>query len=266
MSATALYRPGDTFLHRADPRAKLAAILVVLALALTTTRFDVLLILLGLTLVSLWGLAGVTPVSYWKALTAALPLIVLLTLLQGLLQPGPTVSVAGLALSRDGALLGLGIGLRLMVMAVCFYGFSVVTSPTAISLALYKMGLPYKFAYLTSFAFRFLPLMQDEARTLLTAMACRGSSDGTSRNPLRRGRALIRVLFPMLVGALKRSGDTALAMELRGYSQPGPRTFLRPLQLTVRDLVFLLCVLAAGAALTVLQLSTADLLIPSSGG
>lgn len=257
-----LYRPGDTFFHRADPRAKIFLILAVLTLALTTTRLDVLLALTVVVMLGLAILARLTPRTYWKALVVTVPLIALLTLLQALVQPGEAMFTLGaVEFSERGVLLGLGIGMRLMAMGICFYGFSVTTSPSDISLALSKVGVPYKFAYLTSFAFRFLPLMQDEARTLLTAMAVRGSSESSSSNPLRRGRAIVRMLFPMLVGSMKRSGEISLSMELRGYGLPGPRTFYRTLYFRLADAGLIAGVLLVATALITVQFQFSDLLI-----
>lgn len=254
MSGTMLYKPGDTFLHRADPRAKIIVILVVLALALMTTRIDVLAALTAVIVVALAVLGRITPVSYAKALVLIVPLILLLTLLQSLVQSGPAIAtIGGVSLSQEGVLLGLGIGIRLFAMGICFYGFSVTTSPSDIALALNKAGVPYKFAYLTSFAFRFLPLLQDEARTLLTAMAVRGSAESSSRNPLHRGRAIVRMLFPMLAGSMKRSGEIALSMELRGYGLHGVRTFYRTLAFRASDAVLLAGLVLIAALLLGMQ-------------
>ncbi|GAB3580066.1 hypothetical protein GCM10027445_49710 [Amycolatopsis endophytica] len=262
MSATMLYRPGTSFLHRTDPRAKFLLILGVLVVALSTTRIDVLVVLTVLVVLALAVFARITPRSYGKALLLIIPLIVLLTLLQSLVQEGPAlVTIGGLELSREGVLLGLGIGLRLFAMGICFYGFSVTTSPSDIALGLNRIGVPYRFAYLTSFAFRFLPLLQDEAQTLLTAMALRGSSENSTANPFRRGRALVRMVFPMLVGSIKRSGDIALSMELRGYALKGRRTYLRSLRFRPSDAVVVVVVVLVTAALVTLPLVTPDLLV-----
>jgi energy-coupling factor transport system permease protein len=254
MSGTMLFEPGTTFLHRTDPRIKLSAVLVVLIVALTTTRLDVQIALAALVIIGLAVGAGITPRRYAKALLVIVPLIALLTLLQSLVQTGPTLfSIGGVDFSQHGFMLGLGIGVRLFAMAICFYGFSVTTSPSDIALALNTMGVPYKFSYLTSFAFRFLPLLQDEARTLLTAMEVRGSREAGSKNPFKRGKAIVRMLFPMLAGSMKRSSDIALSMELRGYSHTGKRTYYRTLALHASDLVLLAGVVIVAASLFALQ-------------
>lgn len=254
-----LYRPGNSFFHRADPRVKLFIILGILVLALTTTRLDVLLALILLVTVSLGVGARLTPASYWKALVVIVPLIILLTLLQSLVQSGDAAfTIGAVSFSQRGILLGLALGARLLAMGICFYGFSVTTGPADIALALNRLGVPFKFSYLTSFAFRFLPLMQDEARALLTAMAVRGSSEGSSKTPIRRGRAIVRMLFPMLVGSLKRSGDIALSMELRGYGLPGRRTFHRSLRFRAADGVLL-----AGMLVVIGAVIAGQVLVPN---
>lgn len=256
-----LYRPGDSFLHRADPRAKIAVVLIVLALALTTTRVDSQLVLLLAVVLGLQILGGISVKTYWKAVAVVVPLIVLLVLIQALLQSGPPIAtIGGVELSEAGVLLGLGIGIRLFAMGVAFYGFSVTTSPTAICLALHKTGMPYKMAFLTSFAFRFLPLIQDEARGLLTAMSVRGSAQPASRNPFQRGTAIVRMLFPMLVGSMRRSGEIALSMELRGYALPGPRTFVQKLKFKYADSAFLTGTALLGACLIFVRIQDFTLL------
>lgn len=250
-----LFKPGNTLFHRVDPRAKMLMIALVLTLALSTTRIDVLLVLTAIVFISLALFAGITPKDYWKALLLIAPLVVLLTLIQALMQSGePMFTVGNVRFSEYGILLGLGIGLRLTAMGICFYGFSATTSPSDVALALNKMGVPYKLSYLTSFAFRFLPLVQDEAKTLLTAMAARGSAESSSPNPIRRGKALVRMIFPMLVGALKRSGDISLSMELRGYELKEKRSYFRTIQFGARDAAFTLSVLAVAIALIGMQI------------
>lgn len=250
-----LYQPGNTFFHRTDPRAKFLMIIVVLILALSTTRIDALAVLTVVVMAALALFAGITPARYWKVLALIVPLIIVLTLIQALMQSGdPLFTIGSVDFSRKGVLLGLGIGLRLTAMGICFYGFSVTTSPNEISMALVRMGVPYKLAYLTSFAFRFLPLMQEESSTLMTAMAVRGSSESSSTNPVARSRAIIRMVFPMLVGAMKRSGDIALSMELRGYERKGRRTSYQALRITGGDVIFIIGVVIVTVVMVGLQM------------
>lgn len=252
----ALYEPGSSALHHLDPRAKLLAVLAVLAIAITTTRMDLLIPLLLVVVLVLEFVGRISITSYWKVVAAILPLILILVLIQGLVHEGPTlVEVGPLTLTSPGVLVGLGLGLRLATMGLCFYGFARTTSPTDISLALHRSGMPYKYAFLATFAFRFLPLVQDETRTLLMAMASRGSAQTASKNPFARGAAVVRMIFPLLVGSLRRSGEIALCMELRGYGLPVKRTFMRVLKFRPADAVLMTCALVLLVGYVTVRLS-----------
>ena len=74
---------------------------------------------------------------------------------------------------------------------------------------------------------------------LLLAMSTRGAKDASSKNPLRRVRAVVTTLLPLLLASLKRSGDIALAMELRGYRSSARRTYVNGLQFRSLDWVLL---------------------------
>lgn len=254
MSATMLYRNGISYLHRADPRAKILALLVVLALALSTTGVENQLLLLLIVIAGLQALGGLSVRGYWKGLAVLVPFTAVLMLLQAILQSGATVAtIWGVGLSSDGLYLGLGIALRLVAMGLAFYGFSATTSPQSICLALERMKVPYKAAFLTSFAFRFLPLIEDEGRALMTAMAVRGSPQPFSRNPVSRIAATIRMIFPMLVSALRRSRQIALSMELRGYSANLPRSSVHEIAFRTGDYVFMGSVVILGSVLVILR-------------
>ncbi|HBS7470648.1 TPA: energy-coupling factor transporter transmembrane protein EcfT [Klebsiella pneumoniae] len=254
MSGSMLYKPGDSFLHRADPRSKFIALLAILILALSTTRTEILLLTFFDTVIALRLLAKTPFSAYMRVVLFILPLIIILVVLQGIVQPGaPLITLGGVTLSAQGVQLGLALGLRLLTMGVCFLGFSATTRPGEVALAVHSAGVPYRYAYLTSFAFRFLPLMQEEAGVLLKAMSVRACADVSSRNPLRRGSAIVRMIVPILIGAMRRSADIALSMELRGYGLGTRRTFVRTLRLRGSDVALMLMAIIFVAAMLWIQ-------------
>jgi energy-coupling factor transport system permease protein len=182
-------------------------------------------------------------------------LIAAVTLIQALVRPAEggayLAQIGALHFSREGVTVGLAIGMRLTAMALTFAGFAMTTNPNDIALALTKLHIHYRYCYLTSFALRFLPLVQEEAQTLLIAMSVRGSPDPGSGNPFRRVRAVTNILLPLIVGSLRRSVDIALAMELRGYRDDRPRTYARRIGMKREDYWLLAgIVVFAGVSLT----------------
>jgi energy-coupling factor transport system permease protein len=251
MKSLFLYASGDSFLHRVDPRTKFLGMVILLYFVLTTLIVPYMAAVLALVILLLWLAAHIPPREYAGVLVMFGPLILVVTLIQALVRPAADgaylARIGALHFSREGVEVGLAIGLRLTAMALTFAGFAMTTNPNDIALALTKLRIHYRYAYLTSFALRFLPLVQEEARTLLTAMSVRGSPDPDSPNPFKRARAVMNMLLPLIVGALRRSVDIALAMELRGYRDDRARTFVRRIEFKREDYLLLAGIVAFAA-------------------
>lgn len=230
---------GDSFLHRVDPRAKFLVVVMILSFVLLFED-PVFLGMAFMTMIAIiWVLGGIPPTRYFKLLLAFTPLILAVTLIQGLTNrpPGAEIiaSLGPAGFSDYGLLLGLSIGLRLATMGLTFMMFSMTTTPKDVGLGLNKAGIPFKYAYLATFGLRFLPLMQEDLRTIQNARAVRGDPDVGSKNLLRRFKSLPMSFFPLAANSLRQSGETAKALELRGYGADIKRTTVYDLELEARD-------------------------------
>jgi energy-coupling factor transport system permease protein len=105
-------------------------------------------------------------------------------------------------------------------MGIAFIAFSLTTDPFDWGLSLYQAGLPYKPAFMFAFALRFFPLLQEELATIRNALRARGYRAVDTRNPVSLVLGVSVSMFPLAVGALRRSQDIAMSMELRGFSFP----------------------------------------------
>lgn len=230
---------GDSFLHRLDPRSKFLVVLAVLSYVLAFDQPAFLAAAFVGIIALIWILGGIAPTNYLKLLLAFTPLILAVGLIQGLTHrpPGSEIVFAlGPAEFSDfGLLLGVSIGLRLATMGLTFMMFSMTTTPKDVGLGLYKMGIPFRYAYLATFGLRFLPLMQEDLQTIQNARAVRGDPDVGSRNLFRRLKSLPMSFFPLAANSLRQSGETAKALELRGYGADIKRTTVFDLSLEARD-------------------------------
>ena len=131
------------------------------------------------------------------------------------------------------------------------------TDPTEFADALVEhLHAPPRFTFGALAAFRLLPVLGDEWRTLLLARRARGIDAG--RSPLRRARLFASGVFALLVGAIRRGVRLATAMESRGFTDRPDRTLARPRPLRPSDWLFLVgtCVAVVGATLASLALGT----------
>ncbi|MCA2216860.1 energy-coupling factor transporter transmembrane protein EcfT [Wangella sp. NEAU-J3] len=220
---------GDAPLARRNPVAKLGAALL-FSLPLVAT-LDPLTPALGLAVeLALLPLFGV---RYRTLARRAWPL--------ALAAAGIGVTMVLFAADRTGALLlDLGpfdittgvvvtaLGLILRVFAVALPGIIVfaTTDPTDLADALVQNAkAPARFAIGALAAFRLVPLLGQEWQMLTLARRARGIDAG--RNPVARLRLFGSTAFALLVGALRRGGRLAVAMDARGFDSGAPRTYAR---------------------------------------
>lgn len=144
------------------------------------------------------------------------------------------------------------LGLVLRIFAIALPGIIVfaTTDPTDLADALVQnLRAPARFAIGALAAFRLVPLLGQEWQALTLARRARGLDAG--RNPLARLRLFASTAFALLVGALRRGGRLATAMDARGFDSGLPRTYARRQPFHPADWLLLACAaLLSAAALT----------------
>ncbi|MCW4004355.1 MAG: energy-coupling factor transporter transmembrane protein EcfT [Candidatus Bathyarchaeota archaeon] len=128
--------------------------------------------------------------------------------------------------------------LRFVVLVESFSVFFLTTSPDHLGLALEESRVPYEFAFAFTTAVRFVPVLAEEAQTIMDAQKARGL-ELEKGNLLKRIRNYIPVLIPLIVSAIRRSLELAEAMESRAWGAAKKRTNLYLLQLHRGDFVLL---------------------------
>jgi energy-coupling factor transport system permease protein len=246
------YYEVDSWLHRRNPTAKLAAHL--LLSLLMTVVFDPITPLVFLAVALLMGtLVGQLPLPVF--LRALLPFWVLafsLMLSNALFAARPEQATILWAwgpfiATREGAAIGLSLAERSIAIAAFTVLLIMSTDPTDLVRSLVQQAhLPARFAYPALAAYRFLPLLQTELETIRLAHRLRGV--GRSRGVLGWLREQSRLALPLLANAIRRAERVALAMDARGFSSRRTRTNFRTIAFVAADawLVVLTLVLGVG--------------------
>ena len=128
--------------------------------------------------------------------------------------------------------------LRFVVLVESFSVFFLTTSPDHLGLALEQSRVPYEFAFAFTTAVRFVPVLAEEAQTIMDAQKARGL-ELEKGNLLKRIRNYVPVLIPLIVGAIRRSLELAEAMESRAWGATKKRTNLYLLKLHRGDYALL---------------------------
>jgi energy-coupling factor transport system permease protein len=131
----------------------------------------------------------------------------------------------------------LAMTLRFLVLVGSFSIFFLTTSPDHLGLALEQSKVPYEFCFAFTTAVRFVPVLAEEAQTIMDAQKARGL-ELEKGNFLKRVRNYIPILIPLIISAIRRSLELAEAMESRAWGATKKRTNLYVLKLRYEDYLF----------------------------
>jgi len=129
--------------------------------------------------------------------------------------------------------------LRFVVLIESFSIFFLTTSPDHLGLALEQSHIPYEFCFAFTTAVRFVPVLAEEAQTIMDAQKARGL-ELEKGNFLKRIRNYIPILIPLIISAIRRSLELAEAMESRAWGAIEKRTNLYVLKIMRTDFLLIL--------------------------
>jgi energy-coupling factor transport system permease protein len=223
-----LYRPGSSTFHHLNPFTKLvfalSASISVFALVSLTLQAALLLVCLGLLSFS-GSLKTVLKATYRYLLFFLLVLFAVQALFwQG---GGPIWEVGGLNIHLQGVAYACQVALRLLVVMSSFYLLIATTHPAELVMDLEQRGLPPKTAYVMLATLQAIAELQERAKAITDAQQCRGVEVQGSL-PVR-AKAYLPIISPLILGSILNIENRALALELRGFSAKGPKTYLHPI-------------------------------------
>ncbi|MCR5662503.1 MAG: energy-coupling factor transporter transmembrane protein EcfT [bacterium] len=240
------YVPGDSFLHRLDPRVKLVITMLAMIALFAVQRLDILAIL-GVCVLILGVCSKLSAGFLLRGLRFIWILAFFTFIFNAFLIPGkPVFSVFGFAMTYEGAYRGGAMALRLFLMVLITSVLSLTTSPILMTDAMERLlnpfrclGLPsHELAMICTIALRFVPTLAQETDTIVKAQLARGASLDRG-SVLVRAKALVPILVPLFVSAFRHAEDLAMAMEARCYRGGEGRTRLRELHFRGSDFLAL---------------------------
>ena len=237
------YYPGNSVIHKLDPRVKiLAALLYIVALFVVNkfSGFIVAIVFLEAVII----ISKVPRRYIWRGLKPVL-IIIAFTLIVNI--------------TREGLRTAAFVGIRLVLLIIGSSMLTLTTRPIGLTDGIEallspfkKIGLPaHELAMMMTIALRFIPTLLEETDKIIKAQQARGA-DFESGNILRRAKALIPILVPLFISAFRIAQDLAMAMEARCYGGDVKRTRMNAMVFARRDLIASI-IFCAFLALIVLQ-------------
>ena len=252
--------PGDSAVHRLDPRVKIVltiAFIVLLFLAEGPVSYALVLAFLAIII----GISRISPKLVVRGLKPILFIIVFTAVLNLFYAPGEYIWQWGfLHISREGIRTAIFMVVRLMLLIIATSMLTYTTSPIQLTDGLERLLSPLKklhapvheLSMMMSIALRFIPTLIEETEKIISAQKARGA-DFESGNLVQRAKAMIPILVPLFISAFRRADELATAMECRRYRGDIGRTRMKQLKITRVDICAVLICAALFAAILLLR-------------
>ncbi len=253
------YFPGDTVVHRLDPRTKLILVIVYIVTLFSAKRF----LTYGLVIAALAGIISLSHIqlkTILKSLKPLLFIIVLTGVLNLFYTPGKVlVKFWIFSITKEGVFSAVFMALRISMLIIGTFMLTYTTSPIALTDGLERLLSPLKrikvpvheLAMMMCIALRFIPTLIEETDKIMSAQKARGA-DFETGSLLSRAKALIPVLVPLFISSFRRADELAVAMECRCYHGGDGRTRMKQLHYKKADTAALIMGLILMAAVIIL--------------
>ena len=247
------YYPVESFVHRLDPRTKLLFVIAYIAAIFLSKNF--------------YGLAACAAVLFAAIGFAKIPLRKIVRSMKGVLFLVVFPAVINIFFYRsegarilwewkifritaEGLIFSGFLIARLFLLVICASLLTLTTTPVSLTDGVESLLTPLKWvrfpvhelALIMSIALRFIPILMDETDRIMNAQKARGA-DFETGGPIRRIRAIIPVIIPLLLSAFRRADELGDAMDARCYTGGKNRTKYKKLRFAAGD--FAMFVLAA---------------------
>ncbi|MBR4016327.1 MAG: energy-coupling factor transporter transmembrane protein EcfT [Oscillospiraceae bacterium] len=250
------YFPGNSVIHRLDPRTKLVALIVYIVILFTAGNW----ISYGCVFLFLSTCIAVSRIPV-KAFVRGMKPLVLILIFTGILNlfftTGETVLVAfwRITITLEGVERAIFMMSRILMLISATFLLTYTTSPVSLTDGmesllnpLKKIRLPvHELSMMMCIALRFIPTLIEETDKIISAQKARGADFETGKL-MQRVKALVPVLVPLFIGAFRRADELATAMECRCYQGGDGRTKMKMLRFKRNDIwtFFVMASLLAG--------------------
>ena len=255
--------PGYSIIHKLDPRTKIILSVLFIVTVFLANNPLTLAFLALITVVMILS----SRISLKVLLKSIKPLVFILTftaILNLFLTKGegvPLLSFWVIEVYEEGIVRAAFMFVRVIVFILSStILLTYTTSPISLTDGIESLLSPLKkikvpvhsFAMMMSIALRFIPILVEETEKIMNAQKSRGA-DFSSGGLIKRAKALIPILIPLLASAFNRADELATAMECRCYRGDKNRTKLVKLEYKAKDAIFMISFALIFAAVILLR-------------
>lgn len=241
------YFPGDSIIHRLDPRFKI--VMTVIYILMLFTGSSLISLVVGAVFTVMAVLLSKIPFKMFVKSVKPLFLFLVITALFNLFLVGTGETVFKwrfINITNDGINISVFMVIRIVLLIMGSSLLTYTTSPITLTDAIERLLSPLKklkfpvheLAMMMSIALRFIPTLIEETDKIMSAQKARGA-EIDSGSFISRAKNMAAILVPLFISSFRRADELATAMECRCYHGGEGRTRLRQLKSAPRDYIAL---------------------------
>ncbi|WP_010246752.1 energy-coupling factor transporter transmembrane component T family protein [Acetivibrio cellulolyticus] len=250
------YFPGESIIHRTDPRVKIVLTIVFMITILVIESYTAFLLFAIFSFFAI--IVSKIPVKYTlKGLKPIMFIVVFAAIMNIFFTPGTAIfKFKFITITIEGLDLAAKMALRLSLLVISTSLLTLTTTPIALTDGIERLFGPLKrikvpvheFALMMTIALRFIPTLLEETDKIMKAQTSRGA-DFDSGNIVQRAKSFVPILVPLFVSAFRRADELADAMNARCYRGGIGRTRMKELSFSRVDVLVSVVVLIVEIAI-----------------
>ena len=238
------YFPGNSVIHRLDPRTKLIMLVVfIVALFLAVGWFSYAV--MAAFLIVCVKISKIPPKSIVRGMKPLVMILVFTGILNIFFTTGegePLVDFWIITVYAEGLERAFFMMVRILMLISGTFLLTYTTSPISLTDGLESLMGPLKYlkvpvhelSMMMCIALRFIPTLIEETDKIMSAQKARGA-DFESGSIIDKAKALVPILVPLFISAFRRADELATAMECRCYQGGDGRTKMKLLRYNLWD-------------------------------
>lgn len=236
--------PGNSIVHRVDPRVKIIVVISMILSLLMTSGIVSYSIMATYIFIVVYKskihfkliLRGLKPIVFIIAFTAFLNMFY---------TSGEILwQWWFLKITKQGIYATIEMIMRVVMLVVGTSMLTYTTSPIDLTEGLERLMSPLKkikvpvheLSMVMSIALRFIPTLIEETDKIVCAQKARGT-DFETGSLLKRAKAMVPILVPLFISSIRRAEELATAMECRLYRGDIGRTRMKQLKICGDDYI-----------------------------
>ncbi len=235
--------PGNSVVHKMDPRAKLVMLVVYIVALFIAVSWISYAVMLAFLVISI-AISKIPVKSIFRGMKPMIFILAFTAILNIFFTEGETVLLEFwvLKITLEGLIRAFFMMIRILMLITGTFLLTYTTSPIALTDGLEALLNPLKkikvpvheLSMMMCIALRFIPTLIEETDKIISAQKARGA-DFETGNLMQRVKALVPILVPLFISAFRRADELATAMECRCYHGGEGRTKMKLLRYARRD-------------------------------